>query len=248
MRLQFPEPDALRSATGLLDTATADDERLELRVPSDGSVASLRRLLGLLDAAEIEVAQLSIHTPDLDDVFFAVTGEPVHEVTHVTALAYALTDSRTMLRRDLRRLLRYPSMTLMLVGMPIVFMVLFVFVFGGQLSHGLGPRLAGGHAGRSGYLNYLTPGILLMTVAAAVQGTAIVVAMDMTGGITDRFRTMAIARSVRARGPRPRGRHPDAREHRGRARGRARARLQTDRRPASTGSRRSGCWRCSRSR
>lgn len=114
----------------------------------------------------------------------------------MTSLAYTLTDSRTMLRRNLRRLLRYPSMTLLLIGMPIVFLLLFVFVFGGQLSHGLGQQLAGGHAGRSGYLNYVTPGILLMTVAAAVQGTAIVVAMDMTGGIVDRFRTMAIARSA----------------------------------------------------
>jgi ABC-2 type transport system permease protein len=114
----------------------------------------------------------------------------------MTSLAYTLTDSRTMLRRNLRRLLRYPSMTLLLVGMPIVFLLLFVFVFGGQLSHGLGQGLAGGHTGRSGYLNYVTPGILLMTVAAAVQGTAIVVAMDMTGGIVDRFRTMAIARSA----------------------------------------------------
>ena len=114
----------------------------------------------------------------------------------MTSLAYTLTDSRTMLRRNVRRLLRYPSMTLLLVGLPIVFLLLFVFVFGGQLSHGLGPGLAGGHTGRTGYLNYLTPGILLMTVAAAVQGTAIVVAMDMTGGIVDRFRTMAIARSA----------------------------------------------------
>jgi len=113
----------------------------------------------------------------------------------MTALAYTLTDSRTMLRRNLRRLLRYPSMTLLLVGMPIVFLLLFVYVFGGQLSHGLGPGLSGGHAGRSGYLNYLTPGLLLITAAAAVQGTAIVVAMDMTSGITDRFRTMAIARA-----------------------------------------------------
>jgi ABC-2 type transport system permease protein len=113
----------------------------------------------------------------------------------MTSLAYTLTDSRTMLRRNLKRLLRYPSMTLLLIGMPIVFLLLFVFVFGGQLGHGLGQDLAGGHTGRSGYLNYVTPGILLMTVAAAVQGTAIVVAMDMTGGIVDRFRTMAIARS-----------------------------------------------------
>jgi len=114
----------------------------------------------------------------------------------MTSIAYTLNDSRTMLRRNLRRLLRYPSMTLLLVGMPVVFLLLFVFVFGGQLSNGLGSGLSGGHAGRSGYLNYLTPGILLMTVAAAVQGTAIVVAMDMTTGIVDRFRTMAIARSA----------------------------------------------------
>src|SRR5215813_13205316 len=114
----------------------------------------------------------------------------------MTSIAYTLNDSRTMLRRNVRRLLRYPSMTVLLVGMPIVFLLLFVFVFGGQLSNGLGSELSGGHSGRTGYLNYLTPGILLMTIAAAVQGTAIVVAMDMTGGIIDRFRTMAIARSA----------------------------------------------------
>jgi ABC-2 type transport system permease protein len=114
----------------------------------------------------------------------------------MTTLTYTLTDSTTMLRRNLRRLQRYPSLTLMLVGMPILFLLLFVYVFGGQLGEGLGAGLAGGHAGRSGYLNYVAPGILLMTVAAAVQGTAIVVAMDMTTGITDRFRTMAIARAA----------------------------------------------------
>lgn len=114
----------------------------------------------------------------------------------MTAVSYNLTDSATLLRRNLRRLRRYPSLTLMLVGMPIVFLLLFVYVFGGQLSHGLGVALAGGQAGRGGYLNYVTPGILVVTVAAAVQGTAIVVSMDMTGGIIDRFRTMSIARSA----------------------------------------------------
>ena len=114
----------------------------------------------------------------------------------MTTMSYAITDTATMTRRNLRRLLRYPSMTVLLVGMPVIFLVLFVYVFGGQLSHGLGGALAGGHAGRAGYLNYIAPGILLITVAAAVQGTAIVVAMDMTAGIIDRFRTMAIARSA----------------------------------------------------
>jgi ABC-2 type transport system permease protein len=110
-------------------------------------------------------------------------------------MAPAVADSAIMLRRNLRRLRRYPSMTLLLVGLPIVFLLLFVYVFGGQLGAGLGSGLAGGHSGRTGYLNYLTPGIVLMSVAAAVQGTAIVVAMDMTSGIIDRFRTMAITRS-----------------------------------------------------
>ena len=56
----------------------------------------------------------------------------------MSALIYTVTDSATMLRRNLRRLLRYPSMTLLLVGMPIVFLLLFVYVFGGRLGEGWG--------------------------------------------------------------------------------------------------------------
>ena len=102
----------------------------------------------------------------------------------------ALTDSATMLRRNLRRMLRYPSMTVLLVGMPIVFLLLFVYVLGGALGAGIG----GPSGGRAEYVNYVTPAIILMTIASAVQGTSISVAMDMTEGIVDRFRTMAIAR------------------------------------------------------
>jgi ABC-2 type transport system permease protein len=108
----------------------------------------------------------------------------------MSTLSYAVTDSATMLRRQFRHMLRYPSMTLMLAGMPIVFLLLFVYVFGGTLGAGLG----GASGGRAEYVNYVAPGILLMTVAAAAQGTAISVAMDMTEGIIARFRTMAIAR------------------------------------------------------
>jgi ABC-2 type transport system permease protein len=114
----------------------------------------------------------------------------------MSGLTYAVVDSTVLLRRNVRRLRRYPSLTLMLIGMPIVFLLLFVYVFGGQLGDGLSGELAGGRSGRAAYLNYVTPGILMMTVAAAVQGTAIVVAMDMTSGIIDRFRTMAIGRAA----------------------------------------------------
>jgi ABC-2 type transport system permease protein len=111
----------------------------------------------------------------------------------MTSLTYTLADSRTMLRRNLKHQLRYPSLTLMLAGMPIVFLLLFVYVFGGQLGTGLG-----GHAavGRDAYLTYVVPGILIITVASAALGTAISVATDMTGGIIDRFRTMAISRGA----------------------------------------------------
>ena len=109
----------------------------------------------------------------------------------MSSFSYTMRDSGTMLRRSLRHMQRYPSLTLMLAGLPVVFLLLFVYVFGGTLGAGLG-GLAGG---RAAYVNYVVPGVLLMTVAAGAQGTAISVAQDMTEGIIARFRTMAIARS-----------------------------------------------------
>ncbi|MCW6004431.1 ABC transporter permease [Micromonospora sp. CPCC 205371] len=108
----------------------------------------------------------------------------------MTALTLAVRDSNTMLRRNLLRMRRYPSLTVMLVGMPVVFLLLFVYVFGGTLGNGLG----GPAGGRQAYANYVVPGILLMAIAGTAQGTAITVAMDMTEGIIARFRTMAIFR------------------------------------------------------
>ena len=108
----------------------------------------------------------------------------------MSTVSYAIQDSATMLRRNLKHMQRYPSLTLMLVGQPIVFMLLFVYVFGGTMGAGI----AGVSSGRSEYLAYITPGILAMTVASVALGTAISVAMDMTEGIMARFRTMDIAR------------------------------------------------------
>jgi ABC-2 type transport system permease protein len=110
----------------------------------------------------------------------------------MTTASIVLADSLTMSRRNFRRMVRYPSLTLMLVGMPVVFLLLFVYVFGGTLGAGLGGTVDT----RSAYVNYLAPGIILFTVAGAVQGTAISVAMDMTEGIIDRFRTMSVPRSA----------------------------------------------------
>jgi ABC-2 type transport system permease protein len=109
----------------------------------------------------------------------------------MTTLASTVTDSATMLRRNLTHARRYPVLTLMVAGIPVVMLLLFVFVFGGTLGAGLG----GLSGGRTEYAEFLTPGILVLAVASAAQGTAITVAMDMNEGIIARFRTMSIARA-----------------------------------------------------
>ncbi len=77
--LQFVDQRELGSAADALGEATRDDETLTLRIPGDGDARSLRALLAQLDRASIEVERLSVHTPNLDDVFLALTGRPEHE-------------------------------------------------------------------------------------------------------------------------------------------------------------------------
>jgi ABC-2 type transport system ATP-binding protein len=79
IRLHFADLDTLDAAAGLLDVSSRDDEGLCLQVPSDSSAASLRELLNQLENARLYVERVSTHTPDLDDVFFAVTGHPSAE-------------------------------------------------------------------------------------------------------------------------------------------------------------------------
>ncbi|MFF6894352.1 MULTISPECIES: ATP-binding cassette domain-containing protein [Streptomyces] len=77
VRLRFTDPDTYRSAAGALRGTTRDDEALTLRIPSDGSQRELRAVLDRLDSADIEADELTVHTPDLDDVFFALTGPDI---------------------------------------------------------------------------------------------------------------------------------------------------------------------------
>jgi ABC-2 type transport system ATP-binding protein len=79
IRLEFASADGLEAAARALGAPTRDDDALSLQIPSDGSVESLRGLLDRLDGQSIEVGGLSIHTPDLDDVFLALTGQPDNE-------------------------------------------------------------------------------------------------------------------------------------------------------------------------
>jgi ABC-2 type transport system permease protein len=88
---------------------------------------------------------------------------------------YAVADAATMLRRDFLHLRRYPIMAISGLITPTVMLLLFVFVFGGAMRSSLG-------AGAS-YVNYLVPGILMMTLGSGCAATAIGVNMDMTEGI-----------------------------------------------------------------
>jgi ABC-2 type transport system permease protein len=109
----------------------------------------------------------------------------------MTALTIAAQDSTTMLWRELKHTQRFP---LLLVGsmlVPVVFLLLFVYILGGPIGHGLGSAARGAL-----YIDFLVPGILMMTVAAGTGPTAINVCLDMTGGIIDRLRTMPVPRGA----------------------------------------------------
>ncbi|GIG64541.1 ABC transporter permease [Phytomonospora endophytica] len=102
----------------------------------------------------------------------------------------AIADSTTMLRRNFTHSVRYAAMTLSGLLLPVLMMLMFVYIFGGAI----GPAISAGTGGGVSYIDYLTPGILVMAVGAGSASTAVSVAVDMKEGIIARFRTMAISR------------------------------------------------------
>jgi ABC-2 type transport system permease protein len=102
----------------------------------------------------------------------------------MTAATYTLSDTRTLLHRNLLHAVRYPAMSLSSLLMPLIFLLLFNYAFGKTLGAGIG----------GSYINYLTPGLLIMTATSSMVSTAVAVCTDMTEGIVDRLRTMSISR------------------------------------------------------
>ena len=98
---------------------------------------------------------------------------------------YALSDTRVMIARGLRRSVRDPEAFITALALPVVLMLLFVYVFGGALNSGVG---TGG-----GYVNYVVPGLIVLCAGFGAGTTAVAVATDMSSGIVDRFRSMPIA-------------------------------------------------------
>ena len=107
---------------------------------------------------------------------------------------HTLTDTFTLLRRNLRHTIRYPSMTLGSVFGPVVMLLLFVGVLGKTLGKGLASAASGTSGAHSGYIGYIAPCIIITAVASGSMATSVAVCVDMTEGIVDRFRTMPISR------------------------------------------------------
>ena len=99
-----------------------------------------------------------------------------------------LSDTATLTGRSLTHILRSPDTIITTALMPVAFLLLFVFVFGGAIDTGAG-------VGEGNYATYLLPGILLITVASGIAYTAYRLFLDMQGGIFERFQSMPIARS-----------------------------------------------------
>ena len=109
----------------------------------------------------------------------------------MTTLTIAAQDSITMLWRELKHTLRFPLLLVGSILVPVVMMLLFVYILGGPIGAGLGEAARG-----APYVDFLVPGILMMTAAAGSGTTAINVCIDMTGGIVDRFRTMPVTQGA----------------------------------------------------
>ncbi|CAN7158807.1 ABC transporter permease [Terrabacter sp. LjRoot27] len=98
---------------------------------------------------------------------------------------YVLHDTDVLLRRSLRHILRSPDTIITTAVTPIAMLLLFVYVFGGAID-----------VGGASYVNYLLPGILLITVASGIAYTAFRLFTDVSGGIFERFQSMPITRSA----------------------------------------------------
>lgn len=101
----------------------------------------------------------------------------------------ALADTATLTRRSLTHILRSPDTIITTAVTPIAILLLFVFVFGGAIDIGAG-------AGNGSYVNYLLPGVLLITIASGIAYTAYRLFGDLQSGIFERFQAMPIARSA----------------------------------------------------
>jgi ABC transporter DrrB family efflux protein len=195
--------------------APEEDERpnrLILPAPRD-SLVLVEEAAAELRRAGIGVSDMGLRRPTLDDVFLQLTGQspsengrppsaavvpesPVERPrrlprAHVPSLRDAessVTDIGVVTMRNLRHFWRQPDLLVFSTIQPIMFVVLFVYVFGGAVGLALPPGVT--------YVDYLLPGILVQSVTFRASNTAVGLSEDLRRGVIDRFRSMPMARSA----------------------------------------------------
>ena len=191
-------------------------DRLTLPAPRNGlqlveeAAAELRR-------AQIGVSDIGLRRPTLDDVFLQLTGAPPSEdgagpsprtrpqppapdgpahrrpvlrLRHPSpqAARSAITDTAVITGRNLRHFIRQPDLLTFSTIQPVIFVLLFVYVFGGAVSRSLPHGIT--------YVDFLLPGIFVQSVTFRASQTAVGLSEDLERGVVDRFRSMPIARSA----------------------------------------------------
>jgi ABC transporter DrrB family efflux protein len=188
-------------------------DRLTLPAPRE-SLVLVEEAAAELRRAGIGVSEIGLRGPTLDDVFLQLTGEPPSEngkppvpapstgdkiVEHPRRLPHlqapslraaerSLTDSAVVTMRNLRHFWRQPDLLVFSTIQPIMFVVLFVYVFGGAVGLALPPGVT--------YVDYLLPGIFVQSVTFRATNTAVGLSEDLRRGVIDRFRSMPMARSA----------------------------------------------------
>ena len=185
--------------------------RLTLPAPRE-SLVLIEEAAAELRRAGIEISDMGLRRPTLDDVFLQLTGEspsgngtpelaaavpdekerrrrrPRPHVPSLRGVERSVTDSAVVTMRNLRHFWRQPDLLVFSTIQPVMFVVLFVYVFGGAVGLALPPGVT--------YVDYLLPGIFVQSVTFRASNTAVGLSEDLGRGVIDRFRSMPMARSA----------------------------------------------------
>jgi ABC transporter DrrB family efflux protein len=186
-------------------------DRLTLPAPREGLVL-VEEAAAHLRRAGIGVSDIGLRRPTLDDVFLQLTGaapsedgqlrsfdsatrtaEPARPAVRwrpppLREFGSAATDALIVTVRNLRHFVRQPELLIFSTIQPVMFVLLFVYVFGGAVSRSLPPGVT--------YVDYLLPGIFVQSVTFRASQTAVGLSEDLQRGVIDRFRSMPMARSA----------------------------------------------------
>jgi ABC transporter DrrB family efflux protein len=205
------EAALLRAGCGPAEEDQRPD-RLTMPAPRD-SLVLVEKAAAELRRAGIEVSDMGLRRPTLDDVFLQLTGaapsgngnpqiaavpnetigERPRRLPHLHAPSLrgaetSLVDSAVVTMRNLRHFWRQPDLLIFSTIQPVMFVVLFVYVFGGAVGAALPSGIS--------YVNYLLPGIFVQSVTFRASNTAVGLSEDLRRGVIDRFRSMPMARSA----------------------------------------------------